>query len=245
MKIGHTPGPNRTEPVRRTDKAGEAAAAYGARTPRRITDTVSILGIPPEDMTPKVHSAIMTLMEEVETLRREVEAANKRLRELEELADRDTLTPTPNRRAFVRELSRMISFADRYGAPSSLIYLDINDLKVINDTHGHAAGDRALVHVADLLTTNVRGSDFVGRLGGDEFGILLAQADEEAALEKAGSLARAIEQTPFDWQGHSLTVGVAYGAHTFQAGEDPTAALALADRRMYDQKRSLKSEAAS
>ena len=83
------------------------------------------------------------------------------------------MLPLLNRRAFVRELTRYISFAGRYNTPASLIYFDLNHLKKTNDTLGHAAGDAVLAHFTEVLTAHVRDSDSVGRLGGDEFGVLL------------------------------------------------------------------------
>ena len=98
-----------------------------------------------------------------------------------------------DRRAFVRELSRIMAFAERYDTESSLIYFDANGLKPINDTYGHPAGDATLMRIADVLVENVRESDVVGRLGGDEFAVILSQADALTASEKAASLVATIE----------------------------------------------------
>lgn len=200
------------------------------------------MGISPAEMSAKVQDAITTLMEEVNTLRHELDAANQRVAELEQLVDMDPLVPVPNRRAFVREISRLISFAERYGTPSSLVFLDLNDMKALNDTYGHGAGDAALVHVAGLLVKNVRDTDMVGRLGGDEFGLLLVQTEEEEAGEKAESLMRIIAANPMQWEGKQVPVSVAYGVHTFAPGQDASEALAHADARMYKHKRQAKKE---
>ena len=93
------------------------------------------------------------------------------------------MTPVINRHAFVRELTRVVSYGERYAMPSSLLYIDLNGLKQINDTYGHPAGDAALMKLATILTEQVRGSDIVGRLVGDEFGILLVHAEEAVATE--------------------------------------------------------------
>ncbi len=103
---------------------------------------------------------------------------------MEKTADQDQLLPLLNRRAFVRELTRYIAFTGRYNTPASLIYFDLNHFKQINDTHGHAGGDAALEHFAETLLSHVRDSDCVGRLGGDEFGVLLTHADQ-ASLEES------------------------------------------------------------
>lgn len=213
---------------------GETAA------PRRVEDTASVMGIPEEEMTPKVRAALMTLMEEVDRVRRELEAAQRRLAELERLADQDSLVPMANRRAFVRELGRMISFADRYNVPTSIIYFDVNDLKSINDNLGHTAGDAVIVHVGNVLKSRTRESDLLGRLGGDEFAVVLPNAEEKVAMDKAQALAQIIYDTGLAWKDQVLNIRVAYGVYSFKPGEDVTKALAEADRKMYDHKRQLK-----
>jgi diguanylate cyclase (GGDEF)-like protein len=156
---------------------------------------------------------------------------------LERLADEDTLVPLANRRAFVRELSRMMSFAERYDSYGAVIYFDVNHLKSINDKHGHAAGDAVLKHISEVLLAQVRTSDLVGRLGGDEFGVALAQTDKEAALVKATSLAVAITESSLAWNGAPLKLSVSWGIHPFSGADHADTALAAADRAMYDQKR--------
>lgn len=242
MKITNTPGVMRTAPtraVRRTEKTGSAT---DTSAPREINDTVQITTIPPEEMTPRVQQAIMSLMEEVDNLRRELDATNRRLREMEDMADTDALLPVPNRRAFVRELNRMISFAERYGAPSTLMFIDLNDMKQINDQYGHEAGDKALFHVARLLVENVRGTDVIGRLGGDEFGVLLAQADEAVGQEKASALAQIIADNPLVLNGEKIKMSLAFGTYTFRQGDEPQEALDKADKAMYANKREIKGE---
>jgi diguanylate cyclase (GGDEF)-like protein len=77
-----------------------------------------------------------------------------------------------------------MAFSERYDSPSSLVYFDVNGLKPINDSHGHSAGDADLMRIAGVLVKNVRESDVVGRLGGDEFSIILSQADGATAAKK-------------------------------------------------------------
>lgn len=205
-------------------------------------DSISIMGIPEPELTPKVREALMALMAEVESMRRDLQEARDRLVTLERLADRDPLIPVANRRAFVRELTRTMSYSERYGHPSSVVYIDLNDFKEINDTYGHTAGDEALKHVAEILLDNVRESDVVGRLGGDEFGVILDKSDAEAAREKSDALRAAILATPMPWQDEQITVNVAFGIYTFSGPEDAGHALAAADRDMYAHKRSTKNE---
>ena len=236
MKIGES---RPASPVSGAKRDREATTRYreaAALSPVDPIDSTSILGIPEAELTPKVREAIVTLMQEVDSLRHQLEQTKGRLGHLEKLADQDTLAPISNRRAFVRELSRIISYSERYKAPSSLVYFDLNGFKAINDTLGHAAGDAALLHVAKLLVENVRESDVVGRLGGDEFGVILAHADEPQALEKAASLAAVVAASPIDYDGMSFHVQVAYGASTFAGGETVSEAIAAADRAMYANK---------
>lgn len=197
-------------------------------------DAVSLLGLPERELTPSVRAVLRHLIEEVAGLRQELGSTQSRLAELERLADEDALAPISNRRAFLRDLARAI---ERYGVPCSLLYFDVNGLKAINDTFGHAAGDAALIHVAGVLTANTRSSDVVGRLGGDEFGVLLARADESAAIAKARRLAEAVATSEFQWEGARIPMSVAYGAYRLVPAQDPQVALAAADRAMYRHKR--------
>lgn len=177
------------------------------------------------------------LTREREKLRRELTAAHVRIAELERLADEDALTPIANRRAFVRELTRMIAFARRYRLPSSLVYVDVNGMKQINDAHGHPAGDAALRHVVRLLCENVRSSDMVGRLGGDEFGIILTQANQEQAERKAAVLSETIAATPLRWGDVAIPVSAAFGVYSFAEADDAQVAIEAADQAMYRHKR--------
>ena len=84
--------------------------------------------------------------------------------------------------------------------PPASVYIDLNDFKEINDTHGHQAGDEALKHVADILLGSVRDSDVVGRLGGDEFGIILDKSGADAARERAEALRQSVLNTLMQWK---------------------------------------------
>jgi diguanylate cyclase (GGDEF)-like protein len=200
----------------------------------------SVLGIPgiSEDaLSPELREGVARLAAERDRLRDELAKARGRIALLERLADEDSLTPVANRRAFVRQLTRMIAFTHRYGVPASVVYFDINNMKQINDEHGHPAGDAALRHIAAVLCRNIRSSDIVGRLGGDEFGVILAQTDEAQAHGKAAALAASIAATPLRWEGLVIAVSAAYGVYAFSGSDDPQHAIEAADRAMYRQKR--------
>ena len=246
MKItGNKPGSTAgTKGVQAYASVKQASATKPASSAAAVSDVSSVLGIPETEFTPRVRDAIMTLMAEVDRLRYELEQAKQRLDAVQVVADQDSLLPLLNRRAFVREMSRIISFGDRYDLTASLIYFDLDGFKDVNDTHGHAAGDAVLRHVAQILIDNVRESDVVGRLGGDEFGIILAKADRASAEKKAQTLSLELSNRPCEWNGDQLKMSVAFGVHAFQKGENPDLAMADADRAMYAAKRQKRSKPA-
>jgi diguanylate cyclase (GGDEF)-like protein len=241
MKVDRSSAPRAPRQV-----AAAYARAIEATAPAPAAETLaaaSVLGIPEAEFTPKVREAIMGLMTEVDSLRRELSETRKRLDEVEKTADQDVLLPLLNRRAFVRELTRYIAFTGRYNTPASLIYFDLNHMKQVNDTYGHAAGDTVLAHFAEVLLAHVRDSDSVGRLGGDEFGVLLSHANQEQALKKADILAEALRTKPAVWNGKDINVSFAYGAFELKAGDNADIAMARADEAMYMQKKASRSAA--
>jgi diguanylate cyclase (GGDEF)-like protein len=209
-----------------------------AASPDVVKGTLKLAGTSDNQPSTDVREALARLQAEREAIQRELDEARERIAELERLADEDSLTPIANRRAFVRELSRMIAFTRRYGPPSSVIYFDVNGMKQINDTYGHPAGDAALRHVAEVLLKNVRESDIVGRPGGDEFGVILAQTNQEQANAKAAALAQAIGSTALRWGKTDIKVSAAYGVYPFTGSDDAQVAIEAADKAKYRQKRS-------
>jgi diguanylate cyclase (GGDEF)-like protein len=241
MKVGGVGGPGRASRVARTYAKGAgrvAAPQEVASVPAAEPVTADLFGIPESEFTPHVRDAIMTLMHEVDRLRQDVQAANRRVEDAARAADQDMLLPVLNRRAFVRELSRFIAFAERYGTPSSLLFFDLNNFKPVNDTYGHAAGDAVLKHFAESIATQVRDSDVVARLGGDEFGVILAHVSPQQATKKADAIAHVLRTRPPQWRGKRLTIGFSYGVYELRAGESADTAMAHADQAMYAQKRS-------
>lgn len=184
---------------------------------------------------------IASLKAEVAGLQAQLEATRLALAEAERLADQDPLAPVANRRAFMRELGRVIAFSRRHQMAASLLYLDINGFKQINETLGHAGGDAALNHVAALLLANVRQSDVVGRLGGDEFGVILSGTNLAAAMDKADLLCKAISDQPFVWHGQDIPLGIAAGAADVLAASRPEQVISAADHAMFAHKRQQRS----
>jgi diguanylate cyclase (GGDEF)-like protein len=236
MKVGK--GERRGRPAK---AAGTRGAAGSAKVTIPIiaptTPSASVLGIPDAEFTPCVRDAVATLMHEVERLRQEIDQTRTRLEDLARAADQDMLLPILNRRAFVREISRFIAFAERYGIPSSLLYFDLNDFKAVNDAYGHSAGDSVLRHFAELLGSQIRDSDILARIGGDEFAIILAHVTLDQASKKGESLSQSLRDHPPVWNGEVVNLSFSCGTYELRVDTSPDAAIAHADRAMYAQKR--------
>ncbi len=183
------------------------------------------------------HAAAIDPFAEIERLRAEVEALRLRAEAAEAAADHDVLTPALNRRGFVAAMKSAMAYCQRHGVPAVLLYLDLDGFKGVNDRLGHAAGDAALVHVAELLRSNLRESDAVGRLGGDEFGLLMLNAGLDEGRDKARKLAAALEGEPFLWDGETAGLGGSFGVRAFAGHTDPEVWLAEADAAMWVRKK--------
>ncbi len=225
----------RTEPLPASRRRAPAPGSAPVATAKG--DSVAFLGVPATEMTPAVQAAIQTLLGELDELRGEVGRLKGRLKAAEDLADRDALTPLLNRRGFLRELGRVRTFAQRYGSPASLVYFDLDGFKAINDRLGHAAGDAALLVVAERLMAHVRESDIVGRMGGDEFALILVQADQATAEAKAAALVEALEREPLKVGDGTARIRLSYGVRELTVGDDPEALIAQADAAMFTAKR--------
>jgi diguanylate cyclase (GGDEF)-like protein len=181
-------------------------------------------------------TALSRLLAELEELKKELIVAQSHVVELENKAHEDALLPVLNRRGFDRELERTLAYIKRHGTDVSLIYIDLDDFKDVNDIHGHAAGDAALLHIADILIANLRRSDVVARLGGDEFAILLHRADSEAACLKADQLGRALVSSALIYGGKEIPMSLTSGVTQLRRSDTCAAALARADKLMYEEK---------
>lgn len=221
-------------PLRTVSAAAVAGETVLTAAP---VDQARFLGIDERELTPAVQAAIATLVVELDELRGEVQRLKARLAEAETAADEDPLTCVRNRRAFLRELRRIAAFSQRYDWPASLVYFDVDDLKGVNDRSGHAAGDAVLQAVAERLLGHVRDSDVVGRMGGDEFAVLLAQADQATAEAKAEMLARLVAAEPVQAGPWLTPVKVSWGVRQIDPAIDLEAQIADADAAMFAMKR--------
>ena len=176
------------------------------------------------------------LAAEIARLRNEIARLESKVQQLDQLAHLDPLIGLPNRRGFMRQLEALIVRVQRYGDHGAMLFVDIDGLKVINDTHGHLAGDEALIRVSEMLVSGVRSGDCVARLGGDEFGIILEHADEAIAAETASRLIERIAACEFTHEGAPLPLGVAIGVGIITAEDDAEAIMDRADAAMYRKK---------
>ncbi len=165
----------------------------------------------------------------------ELEVENARLREL---SHHDELTGLANRRGFEAHLEKGIEALARYGSVVTVLAVDLDGLKRVNDTHGHPAGDEVLRAVARVLTSSLRISDTAARFGGDEFGIILPQTSEARAVQVAQRLASSIGELALP-QGSRVTasIGVAGVVPTSDRAQTRTSVVARADRALYRAKR--------
>lgn len=171
-----------------------------------------------------------------EELRAALEEANRRIVELEELAHEDELTGVLNRRGFRQELRRAQSYCERYGVPVALALVDLDSFKAINDSHGHSGGDAVLRAVARFLSTHVRASDVVARIGGDEFALLLWHADASQAEGKLARLAANLSELCIEHHDERLRVKASYGVAALAPGRSDQDVFERADKILYQAK---------
>jgi two-component system, cell cycle response regulator len=160
-------------------------------------------------------------------------------RQMSESALRDGLTKAFNKRYLTERLDNEFQHAMRNDAPLSLVFLDIDHFKKINDAHGHPAGDHVLVELAKLVMGALRNEDIFARYGGEEFAIVSRGIDVADAQALAERLRRAVEEHAFSFEGRSIPVTISVGvARAPRAGvATPSEFVAIADETMYEAKR--------
>ncbi|MBO6687468.1 MAG: GGDEF domain-containing protein [Henriciella sp.] len=207
---------------------------------RARRDLLAAIGLDPQSLPVRERAAIEALAGEVLSLREDRARLKHELETAAHLADRDALCPIFNRRAFERELAREISLAERYGTPLCMLFIDLDRFKLINDRFGHATGDTVIKHVAETLVENLRQSDIVGRLGGDEFGIAFTHAELSDAKIKAAkleSLIGAIVVRDAENNGlESVHLGASCGVAEWRRGRNAASLIAEADETMFRRK---------
>jgi two-component system, cell cycle response regulator len=169
-------------------------------------------------------------------LHREIDAKNKLL---EEMAHTDSLTGLPNRRAIEEWAHRQLRGAARHGYSLWVVHADLDNFKIINDSHGHEAGDEVLRGFATILKENTRASDISGRTGGDEFLVVLTHVQKEQIHLTVERLRTKFASKKFTFGGQTISVTASFGACGFQGQQPPefSSLVQQADKALYDAKR--------
>ncbi len=200
---------------------GGEGAALGLIVIRRPTGA--------DDIAPEVRPVVSALAGHLA-----VSIHNARLlAEMRHYATFDDLTGLAGRRHFLVEMKREIARARRDRRPLSLLMVDADHFKAINDTHGHPAGDAVLVALADALVDGVRTVDIVGRLGGEEIGVLLPQAGKDDAVMVAERLRNAVAALEIRWKDVTLQLTVSIGVVTWEEPMTPEDLMDVADQALY------------
>ena len=200
----------------------------------RITGTLGVFDTAAKALTRIQRGALWKLADVVARLLADIEARRTAEATLSWQATHDTLTDLENRRQFEATLSRHMESARNQGTQHAVLYIDLDQFKVVNDTCGHAAGDSLLRQLAQVLLGKMRRGDSLARLGGDEFGVLLEGCDLLHAQRVAAQVLAAIRAFRFPWQGQVFTLGASIGvAAVTSQSRDLESVMAAADTACY------------
>ncbi|WP_137753453.1 GGDEF domain-containing protein [Sphingopyxis sp. L1A2A] len=183
-----------------------------------------------------IEDQLREIRRERDALRRENRVLKIAVAELERVSERDTLTPLFNRRYFLTAIHHRIARFERHAERAAVVFVDVNQLKLINDSFGHAAGDFALMEIAKRLAESIRATDVAARIGGDEFGLILDQSSEDGARAQINRLCDVLTAAPADYDGHQIALSACFGIAMLQTGMTESDILAAADRDMYRNK---------
>ena len=202
--------------------------SWGAESRQEMMQSLLVATLVPLIVSPLVSHSMMSLLYDVERARIALHQA----------AIRDGLTHAYNRRFFMARLEIEAERARRGSLPLSLVMIDVDHFKAINDAHGHAVGDNVLERIAHTLIATMRPYDLVARYGGEEFVALMPGTTHGQAAEVAERVRTAVEGMALRTQGSApLTITASLGIGSLVEGEAPTAMLERADRAMYLAKR--------
>lgn len=183
-----------------------------------------------------IDDQVRELRRERDVLRRENRILKIAVAELERVSERDTLTPLFNRRYFLTAIHQRLARFERHAETAAVVFVDVNQLKSINDSLGHAAGDFALLEIANRLASSIRATDVAARIGGDEFGLILDQSTEDGARVQVNRLCHVLSAEPASYDGHEIQLSACFGVAMLTAGATESEILAAADRDMYRSK---------
>lgn len=178
---------------------------------------------------------INELKDRESALNAQIERSKTLENQLRELANTDSLTGLPNRRAFLERLETELARVERYGEPLSVIMIDIDNFKSINDAHGHSFGDEVIARIAATVASVLRTPlDLIGRLGGEEFAVLLPATGVDGAWECAERMRIAVAEVPFESGGELMRVTASFGIAAVAAGDQQGSdVMSRADTALY------------
>ena len=173
------------------------------------------------------------MTDQIQSLQSEIRDLRERLNEARADSRMDSLTRLPNRRAYHERLRYEAARFKRFARPLSLVLLDIDDFKSLNDNFGHRVGDRTLTRLAGVLSHGLRESDFLARYGGEEFVLLLPETGMDESLEVIERQRRQVAETRFEESGVRLPVTISAGIASFTDGDRAEAVFERADKALY------------
>jgi diguanylate cyclase (GGDEF)-like protein len=192
-------------------------------------------GIPHRELTPAVQRAIGNLVAELERERRDIDLAQERVSHLEKLSDRHSYMPVLNRRALYRELNKAGERAARTGLDSVFVLLHVRNVETVRRRFGRKAADAMLVFAADQLNDAVRATDTVGSVSDGDFGVILALAYEEGAMDKAREMVESLNRHRVTWQGVPLPFEATFVLVSIRAGAKAEVVVEAADKDLLRQ----------
>jgi diguanylate cyclase (GGDEF)-like protein len=233
----------RITPTSIADKRDKGA--FRKRTPHDVNEAESdnskpddfafIMDFPAEEMTPKVEAALSKILNEFNCQREELAHIRDHALFLEKQAEYHEFLPILSKHALVGNLSRIMVHSERASLMNGFVYLHIRNLGKIRRLHGHQAADHVLIHAANILQNDLRESDVLGSLGGDDFGIILTVTDAESVKDKALELTKLLEAQRVSWEALFIDIVIWTGIHIFRSAPTPEEIIEAADKILVGQ----------
>ncbi|MFC7050856.1 GGDEF domain-containing protein [Emcibacter nanhaiensis] len=213
-------------------------AKYNDAMTRMAGELIEKFRVSPAGLTTGSWSLLTEILDFAVEAEQTIAEQNRKIEELESLAISDPLTGLLNRRGLEMELDHAVARNRRHAEPGLFVYIDLDNFKEINDSYGHAAGDALIRHVAHLLKGSIRQTDYAGRLGGDEFGLLLSHCDsKQFSAAHLLYIRRRLEKSPLEFEGLTLRAGASFGIARITPDSNREDILNQADEQMYFDKR--------
>ena len=207
------PGAGESRPGQEGDRQGgqQSGPKPQSREPRQLRDTARVLGIPAAEFTPRVQDAVSLILNEMDSVRFELEVCHNHEKHILDLADAHAYLPVLNRRAFERELSRATVAVERSGEPGWLVTVMAAGMELVRRRVGLAAVELVEARLAELALGALKASTPIGAVGIAEFGILLGEADRKLAETTARLVAARFEAAAIDYEGEPITIIAHWG----------------------------------